>query len=550
MKKTKKGFFVILMLYFVMIFGILCEAQEMEVLPVELDMGDYQSEMIVGEKQLLTVTVLPEDTTNQNVAYASSNAEVATINGMGRITALTKGSTTITASCGNVSAYFELTVKEKENTEIPVTDLDLGDCPKEITIGTSQLLSVAVIPANATDTNFTYKSSKKSVASVNELGRLTANKLGTAEITVSCGKIKKSFTVTVVEDDSIEKEIEVTDIEIGDYEEELNVDETLNLTVTVLPSDATDATVVYQSSDPAVATVNSTGEVKGIAAGEVIIYIVAGKVRKQVPVTVKIATTAINLNTEYKVMKPGDSFELKASVQPTGAAGKITYSSIDPEIASVTSSGTITAKKCGNTAIVVSNGDLQVSVTVIVNEDGVIKENKTELSKDTQEETEFSEEVTVAECKTITSEMLRYFYENRKLLTINGEDYTIYIDGKDIVNCENEFQTEILFEQQKQGFTFEVNEGKKLCGKLTVMLGAKVTNEKYLYLYNDEKGKYQRVNAEDMDELVIDTAGIYLLSQNQLHGFRFNAIFVAVSVIIIVIGIGIYIALKKQYWFW
>ena len=281
-----------------------------EVQPAELDLGDYQAEMTIGEKQLLTVTILPTDATVSQLSYASSNTEVATINGMGRIAALKEGNTKITVTCGKVSAGFDLKVKKAESMEIAVAELDLGDCPKEITVGTSQILSVAVIPANATNTSFTYQSSNEAVVSVNALGRLTGNQLGTAEITVTCGKVKNKFQVTVVEDSSKEKEVEVQDVEIGDYEEELKVDATLNISATVVPSNATDATITYKSSNPAVATVNSSGEVKGIAPGQAVIYVSAGNITKQAPVTVKIATTAISLNSDYQVMKPNDTFAL------------------------------------------------------------------------------------------------------------------------------------------------------------------------------------------------------------------------------------------------
>lgn len=528
------------------------EAQEVkEISPTELDLGDYQAEMIVGEKQLLAVTILPTDATVQELTYTSSNPKTATINGMGRITALKKGTTKITVSCGKVSANFDLTVKEPESTEVAVTELDLGDCPKEITVGTSQLLSVAVIPADATNTTFTYASSNETVASVNALGRLTGNSLGSAEITVSCGKVKGSFTVTVVEDTSKEETIEVTDVEISDYEEELKVDETISLTATVLPSNATDSTVTYQSSDPEIATVNSSGEVKGIAPGQVVIYVSAGNITKQAAITVKIGTTGIQLNSDYQVMKPGETFQIKATVQPAGAATGITYTSVDPEVAGVTSSGTITAKKSGNTAIIVSNGDLQVSVTVIVNEsEKTTEKENTDNSEGGMEEIEYPEEVTTEEYQVISSEMLRYFYENKKILTIKGDGYTIYMDGKDIVNYENQLETELLFQEENKGFAMVVNQGKKLCGKITIDISGKVTNEKYLYLYNTEREKYERIAAEDIKTLSIDTAGTYLLTSAKVTGLHINIIVIIAGILAVIIGTGVYIGVKKQYWFW
>lgn len=527
------------------------EEQTAEVQPTELDLGDYQAEMTVGEKQLLCVTILPANATVTELTYKSSNTNVATINGMGRIIAVKKGTTKITVSCKNVSADFDLTVKEVENTEVAVTELDLGDCPKEITIGSSQILSVGVIPANATETTFTYTSSNPAVASVNALGRLTGNQLGTAEITVACKKIKNKFQVTVVEDSSAEKEIEVQDVEIGDYEEELKVDATLNLTVTVLPSDATDSTVTYKSSDTNIATVNSSGEVKGIAPGRVVIYVSAGNLTKEVPVTVKIATTAISLNSDYQVMKPNDTFQIKAQVQPAGATGGITYKSMDTEVATVSETGVITAKKSGNTAVIVSNGDLQVSITVIVNEEGTGEtEKETESEESPKEEKTFLSEVTVEEYPVISTEMLKYFYEKEKVLTIKGDGYTIYLDGKDIVNFENELNTKLSFQKEEKGFSVVVNEGKKLCGRITIDLSQKVTKEKYLYLYNQEKEKYQKLESSDITTLSIDTAGKYLLIEKSLSGLKVNIILIVIGCVAILGGAGVYIGVKKKYWFW
>lgn len=76
----------------------------------ELDLGDYQQQMTVGEKQLLSVTVLPMDATDQTLKFSSSDVSVAKINGMGRITALKAGVTEIVVTCGSVTEKFRLIV--------------------------------------------------------------------------------------------------------------------------------------------------------------------------------------------------------------------------------------------------------------------------------------------------------------------------------------------------------------------------------------------------------------------------------------------------------
>lgn len=346
-----------------------------EVPVTEIDLGDYQSEMKVGEKQLLGVTVLPENATDTKVSYTSGNPVVAEINELGRITALSEGKTEISVSCGGISRHFTLTVASKNTA---VRDIDLGDCPTEIEVGTSQLLNVTLIPTDAGEQNISYKSSDTRIATVNEIGRVTGVSLGKATITVSCGNVKKKLPITVVA--SKDEKIPVKDIEISDYEDELEVDKTMNLSVTVLPANATDTTISYKSSNESIATVNSSGEVKGIGPGKVTITVSAGSISKNVGLTVKYATAKIDMNTTYLVLKEGETFQLSAHVLPATADQGISYESENTDIVSVTGGGLVTAKKSGSGTILVKNSDTSTAVMVIVNKEGVKEEKKEQVS--------------------------------------------------------------------------------------------------------------------------------------------------------------------------
>lgn len=435
---------------------------------------------------------------------------------------------------------------------VEATELDLGDYAAEMTVGQKQLLTVTVLPETATNQELTYQSSNTDVAAINGMGRITAVSVGTAQITVNCGTVSGGFLLTVSEEEpETEEAVAVSDIEIGDYEEELNVDATLTLSANVLPGDASDTTVTYQSSNNQIATVNSSGEVKGIAPGQVTISVTAGGITKQVFLTVKIAATAIVLNSDYRVMKPGTTYQLTASVEPEGASGSLTYKSLDTAVASVSDSGLITAKASGNTAIIVSNGELQVSVTVIVNEEGIVEEEtdvQSEISEDGEEKV--PERITVQEYPVVTSAMLKYLYRNKKTVTIVGDKYTIYLDGANIVNTENELYTKLLFHKKDTGFSMEVNNGKKLCGKIVIELGEKVAGERYLYLYNAEKGTYQKLSTDTMTSLEIDTAGTYLLTTEKLSGFKIHKAVVGGGCVLILAVAGIFIGIRRQYWFW
>ena len=523
------------------------ETGQKDIPVTELDLGEFSDVMTVGEKQLLAVTALPLDSTESNIIYASSNTSVATIGGLGRITAVSAGVTTITASCGGKSASFTLTVEEKKSDHIAVTELDMGDYQSKMETGSTQLLSVTVLPLNATENTITYVSSAPKTASVNSMGRISALSVGKATITASCGGKSVSFSLKVIK--KKDDKIPVTDIEIAEHEDELAVDKTLTLTATVIPSDATDSKVTFRSSNETIATVNSSGEVKGISKGKVTIYASAGKMTKKIPLNIKVETAAININNTYLVMKPKDTYKLNANVTPSEANQSITYRSVDEEIATVNQNGAVTAHSLGITTIIVSNGDTSAAVSVIVNQSNEHINDAQQENENKEVIKEFSDTIEASTVSVVDRDTLNYLYTNKKSLNIVGEGYQIEIDGNDIVNYENELYTDIQLSKDNEGTRFVINKKEYMCGEITLLLDN--PEGKYLYLYNDAKKKYESVGATDIKRLLITIPGEYLITDKKINGNAdiIRYIFIAGGVLVLV-GAGVYIFLKKGYWFW
>lgn len=244
------------------------------------------------------------------------------------------------------TAETEETVETDSKKTVSPEELDLGDYQTEMTVGSRQLLTVTILPFDAKQQDISYRSDNTDIADINGMGRITAKSIGTVQIYVSCGKITESFELTVTDKtEETEEIIPVTDIDISDYEKELEVTKTMTLSATVVPANASESMIRYMSSNPAVAAVNSTGEIRGIATGNVVIYCSAGNITKEVPVTVKVATQKLSVNKDYLIMKPGNTIELKTSVLPKEACQNITYQSVDTEVAEVSSNGVVTAKK-------------------------------------------------------------------------------------------------------------------------------------------------------------------------------------------------------------
>lgn len=439
----------------------------------------------------------------------------------------------------------EVAIEPEE--KVKVDEIDLGDYSDKMIVGEKQLLSVTVLPLDVSSITITYSSSNTDIATINGIGRITAVKIGKTIITVTAGEVSQSFELKVTAEE--DTNIHVTDIEIGEHESELEVGKTLTLSGTVIPSNATNSTIIYKSSNPAVATVSSTGEVKGIGKGDVVITLSADGVSKNVSLTVKVAAIKISLNKDYLVLKAGESYQLSANVTPAEANQVITYHSVDTSIATVSQDGIVAAKETGSTTIIVSNGDTSVAVSVIVNE-SIVYQEKIEDNQENKVDAEaYPDTVYVAEYKVIDSEMLRYLYETKQVLRIIGNGYVLEIDGKDIVNCDNEFFTDIELTKEAGKNCFLLNKGNELCGAVTVYLDE--THGRYLYLYNVSKKKYELLSISGTSELKLTTAGEYQLCETKMKLDKKVIVYVTIgSVILLLIGGMIYIFVKKKYWFW
>ena len=231
----------------------------------------------------------------------------------------------------------------------------------------STKLKVTVKPAKASK-KVTYKSSKKKVATVSKSGKVTAKKVGKTTITVtskSNKKVKKKIKITV------KKYTYPTSLSVSASKTALQIGETSTIKATVKPAKASVKKVTYSSSDSSVATVSSKGVVTAKKAGNVTITVKAvskTKKNKTLSKTVSITVTGTNtgsttvpatgieLKDENKYFtkngrKPNPSEKLEATLTPANAEPAITWTSSNPEVATVNAEGVVTALTTGKTVI-------------------------------------------------------------------------------------------------------------------------------------------------------------------------------------------------------
>jgi uncharacterized protein YjdB len=134
------------------------------------------------------------------------------------------------------------------------------------------------------------------------------------------------------------------------------VGQMMQLTPVFTPANPTNKKVSWSSSKKTIATVDSNGNVKGVAVGTATITVTtasAGKTAKCTVIVIKpIAVSKIKLNKATLSMKKKQTLQLKATITPGNATYQaITWTTSDKTIATVDATGKITALKAGKVKI-------------------------------------------------------------------------------------------------------------------------------------------------------------------------------------------------------
>ena len=424
---------------------------------------------------------------------------------------------------------------------IDVESIDPGEYDAEMVVGTTQQLKPTVLPEDASDPEVTFASDDLSIVQVGQDGLIGAASVGTARVSATADGVTIYYDITVVPDPSTV----VSDMDAALSSEELAIGEVANISVSVSPSSAAaTATVTFASSNEAVATVNNFGRVTAVGKGSATITVTCGDIVRTVSVRVYIPTDGIHLNTNYLVLKPGETAQISGSVSPASAPQGLTFRSSDHSVATVSGGGTVTAVGTGSTSIIVSNGDSSSMVTVIVNQGGAGGSSSSGGGA--------SSENGGASSQPEASQMLDALRRTGKQMSVTGEGYILTIDGAAIRNTQNEIDTAVAFapSSSEDGVEFTLNAGRAM--PCTVRLTVTGENAGYsrLYLYNEATGQWQYLNSYADSVVTTDTAGRYLLTNDTLTFVHMNMYALAAAGVVLVAIVVVYIAVKKRYWFW
>ena len=301
-----------------------------------------------GDILQLTPSYSGYDTTADNepqVTWSAAPTDIISVSEQGLVTALKAGNATVTATA-TITADNE-TYTATASCTVNVTDSIALD-KKELTLYTNQ---TAQLTATVTPGCFvTWHSSDENIVSVNDDGKLTPGKTGTASITATANGVSASCEVTV----------KAPTLKLA-ASKTIYMKNPVTLKANVAPK----GKVIWKSSDKKIAKVNSKGKVTPQKIGTVKITASCHGLKQVCKITVK--NPSIKLRTQDTAIFAESSCTIDVSAKP---ASELKYRSSNPKVAKVSKNGKITGVRSGTATITVSVPGAKESfeVTVLKND--------------------------------------------------------------------------------------------------------------------------------------------------------------------------------------
>lgn len=209
----------------------------------------------------------PEYQSTREWRYSSGNPDIAEIDQKGCITAKNLGSTTIYVSTN--SDGWRAIISKDIIVVNKVSSISLDPSSAEGKEGEQIQINAAVLPEDATNKTLVWRSSDESVATVDNNGKVSLIKAGSATITASAADgsgVAATCNISV-----LKREVLVSSISLDPSAAEGKEGEQIQINATVLPEDATNKIIAWSSSDESVATVNESGLISLLKKGTAVI---------------------------------------------------------------------------------------------------------------------------------------------------------------------------------------------------------------------------------------------------------------------------------------
>ena len=353
--------------------------------------GTINLDLANGATTQLTATVAPTSAANKPVKWTSSNEKVAVVKN-GVVQGLAKGTATITASVGGksdsvtVNVTGEAPVVHDTTIYYPASNFGANSTYLHYRIGTGTWTTAPGVKMEAACDGYVKYT-------------IEGTEGGQVEFVFNNGagnwdnNGKKNYTASganvVVENGTVGSVapcvtvVPVSSVSIAGGDFELKEGASKQLSATVSPSNATNRSVSWKSSNTSVATVDASGKVTAVKAGTATVTATAGgqsasvsvTVIKDEPVIVPVSSVSISgtgVSGNRASIKVGAGLALSATVLPVDATDRaVSWKSTNSAVATVDADGNVRGVAAGNAGITATAGGKSASIIVTVQPDGV-----------------------------------------------------------------------------------------------------------------------------------------------------------------------------------
>lgn len=253
-------------------------------------------------------------------------------------------------------------------TDIKPSEISLSNYDLTLEVGEKYFLDVSFSPENVNIKNLTYIVDNPLVVSIDNNGVIEALAVGSAKIEVipANTSIKKICNINVTK-------AKIKQINLVENSIDLIVDQQRRILYTILPTNVENSNLLFESSDPSIASVDTSGIIVANSAGKVIIKVYSEdkSIFSECVVTVYNKPTDLVFPSSEVILNIEETYKIEYSILPDSVYNtNITWSSSDTSVAEVSNLGVVTSKNKGNATITGKIGDeIESSFNLVVKDD-------------------------------------------------------------------------------------------------------------------------------------------------------------------------------------
>ncbi len=338
---------------------------DVSIVPVvrDIDITPAAATIFKGDTRQIGVSFTADPGASRSVFWRTSDADVAAVSSEGIVRGVSAGTaivTAISAADTTKRATSLLTVRN-------IVTVNVSPTTTSVDVGATRTLVANVTSDNGSNTAVTWRTSNSAVATVSTAGVVTGVAVGTVDvIAVSVAdttqRATSTITVTPV----------VRSVSVTPGSSSLRTTQSVQLVPTVVADAPLSTAVRYRSANSAIATVNATGLVTGVAIGStsIVVMSVADTTKRATSLVTVSNAVSMSLSPTAATVSIGATRAILAIVSTeNGSSTAITWRTSNPAVVTISADGVVTGVAAGTAdvfAVSVADTLQRVSSTITV----------------------------------------------------------------------------------------------------------------------------------------------------------------------------------------